>query len=108
MSGQNMLVTGCNAGIGFETARALAAHGAHVIVACRTLDKANETSDRIRVAHPRAELSPLALDLGSFECIRQAVSSVHVGALHALICNAGLYMDELEPTVEGLESTVGV
>ena len=103
-----MLVTGCNAGIGFETARALAAHGAHVIVACRTLDKANETSDRIRVAHPRAELSPLALDLGSFECIRQAVSSVHVGALHALICNAGLYMDEFEPTVEGLESTVGV
>lgn len=103
-----MLVTGCNAGIGFETARALAAHGAHVFVACRTRNKADETIGRIRVAHPQAELSPVALDLSSFASIRQAVSSVDVDALHVLICNAGLYMADYQPTAEGLESTVGV
>jgi WW domain-containing oxidoreductase len=103
-----MLVTGCNAGIGFETARALAAHGAHVFVACRTRDKAEETVKRIRDAHPQAALSPVALDLGSFASIRQAVASIGVDALHALICNAGLYMGEYKATAEGLESTVGV
>ena len=58
LSGQNMLITGCNAGIGFETARALAAHGAHVIVACRDRAKAEQTAARIRARacrfHPSA------------------------------------------------------
>ncbi|MEY4578050.1 MAG: hypothetical protein RL701_2753 [Pseudomonadota bacterium] len=108
LSGQNMLVTGCNAGIGFETARSLAAHGAHVLVACRTRDKANETAERIRTAHPQAKLSAVAIDLGSFSSIRHAVASLNVDSLHVLICNAGLYMGEYQPTAEGLESTVGV
>jgi WW domain-containing oxidoreductase len=108
LSGQNMLVTGCNAGIGFETARALAAHGAHVFVACRTREKAQQTIERIRAAHPQAKLSPVAMDLGSFASVRRAVASVDVDALHVLICNAGLYMSEYKPTAEGLESTVGV
>jgi WW domain-containing oxidoreductase len=108
LSGQNMLVTGCNAGIGFETARSLAAHGAHVFIACRTRDKANETIARIRVAHPQAKLSPVAIDLSSFASIRQAVSHIDVDALHVLICNAGLYLANYQPTAEGLESTVGV
>lgn len=103
-----MLVTGCNAGIGFETARALAAHGAHVIVACRTLDKAAATVERIRAAHPQAKLTPLAIDLGSFASIRQAASSIDVDLLHVLLCNAGLYMGEYSTTTEGIESTVGV
>ena len=108
LSGQNMLVTGGNAGIGFETARALAAHGARVFVACRTRDKAEETSARIRAAHPRAQLSPVALDLSSFASVRQSVSSVDVDALHVLVCNAGLYMGQYQATADGLESTVGV
>jgi WW domain-containing oxidoreductase len=108
LSGQNMLVTGCNAGIGFETARVLAAHGAHVFVACRSRSKADETIARIRAAHPQAKLSPVAIDLGSFASIRQAVSSVDIDALHVLICNAGLYMGEYKATADGLESTVGV
>ncbi|HET8933677.1 MAG TPA: SDR family NAD(P)-dependent oxidoreductase [Polyangiales bacterium] len=108
LTGKNMLITGCNAGIGFETARSLAAHGAHVFVACRDLAKASDTIARIRAAHPNAKLSPVALDLSSFASIRQAVASVNVDALHVLICNAGLYMDKYKATAEGLESTVGV
>jgi WW domain-containing oxidoreductase len=108
LSGQNMLITGCNAGIGFETARALATRGAHVLIACRTRDKARETIERIRAVHPHAALSPVALDLASFASIRQAAVSVDVDALHVLICNAGLYMGEYAPTADGIESTVGV
>jgi WW domain-containing oxidoreductase len=108
LTGQNMLVTGCNAGIGFETARCLAAHGAHVFVACRDRDKANETIARIRALHPNASLSPVALDLSSFASVRRAAASVDVDALHVLICNAGLYMDKYAATAEGIERTVGV
>lgn len=108
LTGKNMLITGCNAGIGFETARSLAAHGAHVLVACRDLAKANETIARIRASHPNAQLSPVALDLSSFASIRKAVASIDVDALHVLICNAGLYMDKYTTTAEGIESTVGV
>jgi WW domain-containing oxidoreductase len=108
LSGQNILVTGCNAGIGFETARALAAHDAHVFAACRNRDKASETIARIRAAHPNAKLSPVVLDLGSFASIRAGVASIDVSALHVLICNAGLFMDRYTLTAEGIESTVGV
>ena len=108
LSGQNILITGCNAGIGYETARALAAHGAHVLVACRTLAKSRETIDRIRAAHSKAKLSPIELDLSSFASIRQAVSSLEIDALHVLICNAGLFMSHYEATADGIESTVGV
>lgn len=108
LSGQNMLITGCNAGIGFETARSLAAHGAHVLVACRDRAKADDTIARIRAAHPNAKLTPVALDLSSFASIRQAAASVNVDALHVLINNAGLYMDKYTTTQEGIESVVGV
>ena len=108
LTGKNILITGCNAGIGFETARSLAAKGAHVFVACRDLAKANETIARIRASHANAKLTPIALDLSSFASIRQAAANVNIDALHVLICNAGLYMDKYTTTAEGLESTVGV
>ena len=108
LSGQNMLITGCNAGIGFETARALAAHGAHVILACRDQAKAEQTAARIRERHARAELSALALDLSSFASIRAAAARVSVPALHVLICNAGLFAGSYAETADGIERTVGV
>jgi WW domain-containing oxidoreductase len=108
LSGRNVLVTGCNAGIGFETARSLAAGGAHVIAACRDQPKADATVARIRERHPQARLSPLALDLASFQSIRSAAVNVAVDELHALVCNAGLYSDRYGETADGLELTVGV
>lgn len=108
LGGRNVLVTGCNVGIGFETARAFAASGAHVIVACRDQAKADATAARIRDRHPEARLSPLAVDLGSFASIRRAADSVAVGALHTLVCNAGLYASNYGETIDGIERTVGV
>lgn len=108
LSGQNMLITGCNAGIGFETARALAAHGAHVIVACRDQAKAEGTAARIRQLHAAAKVTPLALDLSSLSSVRAAAAAVPVDALHVLICNAGLFPGSYAETEQGIEHTVGV
>ena len=52
--GRTALVTGANSGIGFETARALVAHGARVVLACRNEDKAADAVARISADHPRA------------------------------------------------------
>lgn len=108
LSGRSWLVTGCNSGIGFETARALAAHGAEVVLGCRDLAKAQGAAHAIRALHPQASLTPLALDLGSFAGIRAACASFPLDVLHGLVCNAGLYSTRYAQTVDGIERTVGV
>lgn len=108
LSGQSYFVTGCNAGIGFETARSLAAHGGHVLLACRSAAKAEQTAARIRARHPDARLTPVSLDLGSFASIRAAVASSNLDSLHGLICNAGLFSSSYSETADGFEATVGV
>ena len=45
------IVTGANCGIGLETAKALSSHGAHVILACRSLDRANEAMKQIQAQY---------------------------------------------------------
>lgn len=46
LSGKVAVVTGANTGIGYETAKALAAMGAHTIIACRSQQRAEEVSGR--------------------------------------------------------------
>ena len=53
---RNIIVTGANSGIGFETAAALASKGANVIMACRNMDKANSAAASIRKRSPQAKL----------------------------------------------------
>jgi WW domain-containing oxidoreductase len=108
LRGKNVLVTGASSGIGYETARALASAGAHVVLACRNTASAQETARRIVAAHPTASLRPLAVDLASFASIRGAAQELGTIALHTLICNAGLYTERFATTQEGIESTVGV
>ena len=50
LTGRVALVTGANSGIGYETALALAAHGAHVILACRDDEKARRARDKWRAS----------------------------------------------------------
>ena len=57
-TGRTVVITGANTGLGYETAAALAAKNAHVVLAVRNLDKGKDAVDRIRQATPDADVAP--------------------------------------------------
>src|SRR3546814_9149528 len=78
-SGRRFLITGANAGIGFEVARVLAARGGHVVLACRDTARADAAIERIRADAPAADLSVLPLDLADLDQVGQEIGRAHVG-----------------------------
>ncbi|WP_411342243.1 oxidoreductase [Sphingopyxis sp. J-6] len=108
-TGRSFLVTGANAGIGFETARVLAARGAHVILACRDADRAEAAMNRIRADVPAAELSFQPLDLANLDQVREAAKAVLAGPrIDVLVNNAGIMIPPKTLTRQGFESQFGV
>jgi WW domain-containing oxidoreductase len=87
LSGQSVLVTGCNSGIGFETLRVLSLRGAQVLGAARSLEKAQEACAR---AGGRA--LPLACELSEPGSVQSCVAAVKATgiSLDAIVCNAGV------------------
>ncbi len=108
LSGRTAIVTGANAGIGFETARALASRGTTTILACRDPGRGEDAVDRIRRQHPKAEAELGILDLASLDSVRSFASSLCVEKLDCLVCNAGCFGGGYRETVDGFERTVGV
>jgi retinol dehydrogenase-12 len=109
MTGRVCVVTGANTGIGRVTALELARKGAHVIVACRSRDKAMPVIEAIiaETGNPKVEF--LALDLSRFSAIREAAAELLARGLpiHVLVNNAGLAgVRELSP--EGYEVAFAV
>ena len=108
-TGRTFLVTGANAGIGFETAKVLAARGAHVILACRDVARAEAAMDRIRADTPNAELSFQPLDLADLDQVREAAKAVLAGPrIDVLINNAGVMIPPKTLTKQGFELQFGV
>ncbi len=108
LSARTVLVTGANGGIGFDTARALAAAGARVLLACRNREAGENAVARIRTRHPQARAEFLPLDLASLASVRAACATLSADALDTIICNAGLMAPSYALTAEGFEKTVGV
>lgn len=108
-TGRIAIVTGSNTGLGYETARALAAKGAHVVIAVRNLDKGREAVDRIRAATPNADLKLQALDVGSLDSIRTAADELRSAypRIDLLINNAGVMYPPKQTTVDGFELQFG-
>ena len=92
LAGRVALITGANTGIGLVTARELAARGAHVFIACRSLKRAQRAIDEIREAAENPKVTFLELDLADLDSVRAcaAVFLAHDLPLHLLINNAGL------------------
>ena len=57
--------------LGYETARSLALHGAHVVLACRNMTLASQAVTNIKTERPQAEVEALHLDLASLHCVKQ-------------------------------------
>lgn len=109
-TGRTVLITGANSGIGFEAARALAQHGAHVVLACRSRPKADEAVERIEATGPSGTVEVLELDLadlGSIADASQTFLDTHE-RLDALINNAGLMATPRQRTAQGFEMQFGV
>ena len=92
LAGRVALVSGANTGIGFVSAREIAAGGAHVFIACRSVEKGQAAVDEIRTSTGNMQVELLALDLGDFDSIRACAAAFLARdlPLHLLINNAGL------------------
>jgi NAD(P)-dependent dehydrogenase (short-subunit alcohol dehydrogenase family) len=117
-TGRTAIITGANTGLGFVTARALAGQGAHVVLACRNLDKGRGAQQAIQqeLARAKAETAPgstelMALDLADLDSVRAFARDYGVrhDRLDLLINNAGVMMlPRREETADGFERQIGI
>ncbi|KAI4792479.1 hypothetical protein KUCAC02_033354 [Chaenocephalus aceratus] len=110
LEGKTVLITGANTGIGKETALELAVRGARVIMACRDIDKGEESADSIRASCAHAQVEVRQLDLADTCSIRAFAQKflAEVNQLHILINNAGVMMCPYTKTIDGFEMHIGV
>ena len=108
-TGRTAVITGANTGLGYETAAALAATRAHVVLAVRNLDKGKEAADRIVAATPGASVAVQELDLTSLESVRAAADQVRSqhDTIDLLINNAGVMFTPKATTKDGFELQFG-
>lgn len=109
LRGRTILITGASGGLGEETARALAAHGARVIGTTRDAEKADAALQRILASHPDADIRFEHLDLASLRSVRDCVDRLvdRGEPLHGLIANAGVMAAPQSTTVDGFELHLG-
>ena len=110
LSGRTAVVTGANAGLGLQAARVLAGRGAHVVLACRNLDKAGHAAGRIAAQSPGAGTSVVRLDLASQSCVRGAAEEIRdrFPRVDLLINNAGVMDIPYQRTEDGFELTLAI
>jgi NAD(P)-dependent dehydrogenase (short-subunit alcohol dehydrogenase family) len=108
-SGRIAVITGANTGLGYETALALAAHGAHVVLAVRDLDKGKDAISRIVAQSPQADVALQELDLTSLESVRSAARQLRADhdRIDLLINNAGVMYPPKSTTKDGFELQFG-
>lgn len=107
-SGRIVVVTGANSGIGAVTARELARRGAHVVLACRSAQRATDAIVRIRADVPEARIEFAPLDLGSLVSVRKFAENWSHKRLDVLVNNAGIAMAPFGRTADGFELHFGV
>src|SRR5271156_5423477 len=110
LSGKRVLVTGVSAGLGVETARALAVHGAQVVGAARDLSKAQAATEQVRAqAASGGSLDLVQLDLASLDSVRRCADGLLAAGkpFDVIIANAGVMACPKSTTVDGFETQFG-
>ncbi|MGG2044956.1 SDR family NAD(P)-dependent oxidoreductase [Burkholderia gladioli] len=111
LRGKRALVTGVSAGLGVETARALAAHGAQVVGAARDLAKARSATEVVRAAAAGngGGFELLELDLASLASVRAAADALLADGrpFDLVIANAGVMASPFGHTADGFETQFG-
>ena len=108
-SGRVAIVTGANTGLGYETTLGLAQTGATVVMACRSLTKAEAAQQQILQQIPSATLDILPLDLSDLSSVRHFADLFRqkYNRLDLLINNAGIMIPPYGKTMDGFESQLG-
>ncbi len=111
LKGKWILVTGASAGLGVETARSLAAHGAQVVGAARDLNKAKAATEQVRKdsAANGGSFELVELDLSNLRSVRACADRLLAKGqpLDVIIANAGVMATPLGRTVDGFETQFG-
>src|SRR5271165_2724534 len=111
LRGKRILVTGVSAGLGVETARSLAAHGAQVVGAARDLAKAEAATAQVRkdAASGDGSLELIALDLASLASVRACAEALLSAGkpFDVVIANAGVMATPFGHTADGFETQFG-
>ncbi|GLZ41281.1 oxidoreductase [Actinokineospora sp. NBRC 105648] len=101
LGGRTYIVTGGNSGLGFETARELAGHGAEVILTARDPEKGRAAVERIQAAHPDARVESRLLDLADLDTVEVFANGIQ--QVDVLINNAGVMMPPRTESAQGYE-----
>ncbi|WP_420382110.1 SDR family NAD(P)-dependent oxidoreductase [Novosphingobium sp.] len=110
LAGQRVLVTGVSAGLGVETARVLAAHGAQVVGTARDLAKAQGATHAVRdQARDGGSLELVELDLASLVSVRKCADALVADGrqFDVIIANAGVMATPMGHTADGFETQFG-
>lgn len=106
LSGQVIIITGANSGIGFETAKQLGSQKATIVLACRSESKAKKAMEDL--AMPEQTVF-MPLDLSDLDSVRAFAKTFEekYDRLDVLVNNAGIMMTPFEKTKQGFESQIG-
>jgi NAD(P)-dependent dehydrogenase (short-subunit alcohol dehydrogenase family) len=111
LKGKRILVTGVSAGLGVETARSLAAHGAQVVGAARDLKKAEAATAQMRkdAAANGGSLKLVEVDLANLKSVRACADRLLAKgeAFDVVIANAGVMATPFGHTADGFETQFG-
>jgi len=110
MNGRSCIVTGANAGIGYETTLGLARRGAHVVMVCRNAQKAESAVASIRKKSGNDRVEVALADLSVQASVRDLAAELleRLPSIHVLVNNAGLIVAGREETSDGIETTFAV
>jgi NAD(P)-dependent dehydrogenase (short-subunit alcohol dehydrogenase family) len=106
LDGKTAVVTGANSGLGYQTARQLAGHGAHVVMACRDAERGKAAVERLLTDEPAAHVELRSLDLADLASVKVFAEGFD-GPLHLLVNNAGVMALPKRQTADGFEMQFG-
>lgn len=109
LSGKLVFITGGASGLGQETARAMAAKGAHVVIAARDPAKLEQAAREIRAGSNGGMVETILCDLASLASVRACTAEAkdRFGRIDILINNAGVMACPLMHTADGFEMQLG-
>ncbi|KAI8062419.1 hypothetical protein BC940DRAFT_278916 [Gongronella butleri] len=105
LTGKTAIITGANTGIGRMCALEMARHGCHVVMACRSEDKAQPVVDEIKAATDNKKVEFMRLDLMSLASVKTFVDEFKAkhNQLHILLNNAGIMAPPFGLSADGIE-----